>query len=150
MARSTSDELPFWRAKALKDLSNDEWESLCDRCGKCCLEKLEDPRTGEITYTNVACALFDLDACRCANYVERRRFMPDCVPLNPKNVKELRWMPSTCAYRLLAEGMDLPDWHPLVSGDPGSVEAAGMSVRGRCVPATEADDLEDYIVDWPR
>nr|WP_281201829.1 YcgN family cysteine cluster protein [Magnetovibrio blakemorei] len=139
----------FWREKRLQDMTPVEWESLCDGCGRCCLEKLEDIDTGEISYTNVACGLLDMETCRCAHYFERKRFMPDCVALTPKNVAELRWMPSTCAYRLLAEGRPLPDWHPLVTGDANSVKAAGMSVEGRCISAIDIEDLEDHIVEWP-
>ncbi|MBL4615563.1 MAG: YcgN family cysteine cluster protein [Magnetovibrio sp.] len=130
-------------------MSPTQWEPLCDGCGRCCLEKLEDFTTRKISYTDVACGLLDMATCRCAHYEERHRFMPDCVPLTPKNIPELRWMPSTCAYRLLSEGKDLPDWHPLVSGDPKTVFEAGISVKGRCTPAHEADDLEDHIVTWP-
>lgn len=142
--------MAFWREKSLAQLSTAEWESLCDRCGRCCLEKLEDINTGEISYTEVACPLMDLDTCRCSNYPERFRFMPDCVPLSPKNIHDLKWMPSTCAYRLLAEGKDLPAWHPLVSGTFDSVEKAGISVRGRAIGPVDVEDLEDHIVDWPR
>lgn len=142
--------MAFWREKSLQSMTQAEWESLCDGCGRCCLEKLEDMETGEISYTNVSCALLDSETCQCSNYAERFRFMPDCVQLNPKNVQELRWMPSTCAYRRLAEGKDLADWHPLVSGDPDSVVKAGISVRGRCISARDVDELEDHIVDWPR
>ena len=141
--------MAFWTDKTLSELTAQEWESLCDGCAKCCLEKLEDCFSGDISFTDVACALLDLDACRCTNYEERARFMPDCVPLDPTNVGVLKWMPSTCAYRLLAEGKDLPDWHPLVSGDPDGAHKAGVSVKGRCVAADQAGDLEDHIVDWP-
>lgn len=139
----------FWQRKSLADMSPAEWESLCDGCGKCCLHKLEDEDTGEIAYTNVACRLLDIGKCRCTRYAERKRLVPDCVQLEPGNVGALRWMPSTCAYRLLAEGKDLPDWHPLVSGDPDTVHRAGISVRGRSVPERKAGDLFDYIVKWP-
>ena len=141
--------MAFWREKKLTDMSKGEWESLCDGCAKCCLEKLEDPDTGEIAFTSVACGLLDLETCQCSNYAERHRFMPDCVPLDPQNVTELKWMPSTCAYRVLAEGKDLAPWHPLVSGDPESVHLAGASVRGRVVSVHDVEDVEDHIVDWP-
>lgn len=141
--------MPFWRTTKLADMSAQQWESLCDGCGRCCLEKLEDFFSHEIHYTDVGCALLDMDTCRCAHYEERHRFMPDCVPLTPDNIAELRWMPSTCAYRLLADGKDLPDWHPLVSGDPQTVIDAGISVKGRVVPSNEATDLEDHVVTWP-
>ena len=140
---------PFWRTKRLQDLSESEWESLCDGCGRCCLEKLEDLDTGEISYTDVSCTLLDTETCRCSNYDDRLRFVPDCVPLDHNNVAELKWMPPTCAYRLLAEGGDLPSWHPLVSNNPDSVLRAGVAVKGRVTPADEAEDLEDHIVTWP-
>jgi uncharacterized cysteine cluster protein YcgN (CxxCxxCC family) len=140
---------PFWRHKSLQDLSQGEWESLCDGCAKCCLEKLEDVETGEISYTNVACRLLDCEACRCTNYVKRQRFVPDCVLLTPKNIEQLHWMPTTCAYRLISEGKDLPSWHPLKTGDPDSVHRAGISVRGRVVSEQDAGELEDHIVTWP-
>ncbi len=142
-------ETPFWKAKRLDEMTHEEWESLCDGCAKCCLAKLEDEESGEIAYTNVACRLLDLGTCRCSNYAERDRYVPDCITLTPENVSQLRWMPSTCAYRLLAEGRDLPSWHPLVSGDPTTVHRVGVSVRGRAVPERLAVDLEDYIVTWP-
>ena len=149
MARPGANE-PFWRRKKLTDMTRAEWESLCDGCAKCCLEKLEDVETGEISYTNVACRLLDIKACRCTNYEQRQRYVPDCVVLTPENIAQLHWMPSTCAYRLLAEGKDLPAWHPLVSGDPDSAHRSGQSVRGRIVSERDAGDLEDHIVTWPK
>ncbi len=128
-----------------------EWESLCDGCGKCCLNKLEFEDTGEIAFTNVACKLLDLHSCRCSDYRNRRKFVPDCVKLSPRNIEKIQWMPSSCAYRLLSEGKPLFDWHPLISGDPESVHKAGISMRGRAVPETilnaELDGLEDYVLD---
>ena len=141
--------MTFWTEKSLQDMNQQEWESLCDGCARCCLEKLEDVDSGEISFTNVVCNLMDLETCSCTKYTQRHTYMPDCIPLDPKNVGELKWMPSTCAYRLLAEGKDLPEWHPLVSGDPQTVFLAGISVRGRVIPENEVDDLEDHIVDWP-
>lgn len=141
--------VPFWKRKTLRQMTAREWESLCDGCAKCCLEKLEDAETGEISYTNVACRLLDVGTCRCTNYAKRQLYVPQCVKLTPGNVSALKWMPSTCAYRLLAEGKDLPDWHPLVCGDPESVHRAGVSARGRIVSEHEAGPLEEHIVDWP-
>ncbi|CAA7617235.1 conserved hypothetical protein [Magnetospirillum sp. UT-4] len=126
-----------------------EWESLCDRCGKCCLHKLEDEDTGRIHYTNVACRLLDLGTCGCRDYAGRRRHVPDCVQLTPDSVKTLGWLPGTCAYRLLTEGRALPWWHPLVSGDPETVHQAGISVRGRAVAENRAGPLDHHIVAWP-
>lgn len=139
---------PFWKVKSLGDMTPAEWESLCDGCAKCCLHKLEDEDTGEIAQTNVSCRLLDLQTCGCTRYPERQRLVPDCVVLNPDNVGNLSWMPSTCAYRLLAEGKPLFDWHPLVSGDPDSVHEAGISVRGRSVSEREAGELTHHLVDW--
>lgn len=146
---------PFWRAKPLEALSPAEWEALCDGCGRCCLVKLEDQDTGRIYYTDVACRLLDGAACRCGDYARRQTLVPDCVRLTPDDLSWLEWMPPTCAYRLRAEGEDLPWWHPLISGDPESVHAAGASVRGRTVseeagPAADDDAAwEARIVDWP-
>ncbi|WP_068317373.1 YcgN family cysteine cluster protein [Polycladidibacter hongkongensis] len=144
-------QIPFWRAKTLEELSPQEWESLCDGCGRCCLNKLEDWDTGEIHWTNVACTLLDGSTCRCKNYERRFDFVSDCVQLDPKTVRELKWLPVTCAYRLVREGKDLHWWHPLVSGDPRSVHQAGISVQDKTVPedGLEPEDLEDYLVAWP-
>ena len=142
-------EDPFWRRKTLAEMTRGEWESLCDGCAKCCLDKLQDDDTGEISYTEVACRLLDLGTCRCTDYANRKRFVPDCVVLTARTVARLTWLPSTCAYRLISEGKDLAWWHPLVSGDPESVHRAGVSVRGRAVPEAVAGDLEDHIVHWP-
>lgn len=140
---------PFWQRKTLKELDRAEWESLCDGCGKCCVHKLEDEDTGEIAVTNVVCRLADLNTCACTRYPDRKRLVPDCVVLTPRNVGKLKWMPSTCAYRLLAEGKDLPAWHPLVSGDPESVHRAGISIRGRAISERDAGPLEHHLVEWP-
>lgn len=143
---SDQPEAPFWQRKALVDMTPGEWESLCDGCGKCCLLKLEDIETGDIAYTNVACRLLNLGTCRCSKYEDRQRFVPDCVVLSPENIGDLFWMPKTCAYRLLAEGRDLPDWHPLVSGDPDSVHRAGASIRGSCITERRAGPLEHHLL----
>lgn len=140
----------FWRTKTLEEMSRDEWESLCDGCGRCCLLKLEDEDTGEIAYTDIHCRLFDPDTCKCGNYALRKQLVKGCVILTPETIEDDKeWMPSTCAYRLLAEGKDLPSWHPLVSGRAESVEEAGISVRGLTVPEYEVDeeDYEDRIID---
>ena len=142
-------EEPFWRRKTLAEMTRGVWESLCDGCAKCCLDKLQDDDTGEISYTEVACRLLDLGTCRCTDYANRKRFVPDCVVLTPRTVARLTWLPSSCAYRLISEGKDLEWWHPLVSGDPETVHRAGVSVRGRAVPEAVAGDLEDHIVHWP-
>ncbi|MFL6857851.1 MAG: YcgN family cysteine cluster protein [Allosphingosinicella sp.] len=136
----------FWE-KPIEALTRDEWESLCDGCGKCCLHKLEDADTGEVHPTNVACKLLDTHTARCTHYRGRRAFVPDCIRLTAANVERFGWLPATCAYRLRAEGKPLFDWHPLVSGDPESVHRAGMSVRGWTVPEGEVRDLELHLVD---
>jgi uncharacterized cysteine cluster protein YcgN (CxxCxxCC family) len=143
---------PFWRAKALTEMTDGEWESLCDGCGKCCLIKLQDEDSGVILNTDVACHLLDQHGCRCTRYKDRQKLVPDCVKVRPENIASLTFMPSTCAYRLLAEGKPLEWWHPLVSGRRDSVHKAGMSVRYKVISEEEVDeeDLPRHIVDWPR
>ena len=150
MSRDIEAE-PFWRVKSLTEMTKDEWESLCDGCAKCCLIKLEDEETDELAYTDIVCNLLDCDACRCTDYPNRSVKVPDCVELTPDNVHELSWMPPSCAYRLIAEGEDLPFWHPLVSGEEESVHRAGASVRGKVIREADTDpeDWEDQIVTWP-
>ena len=145
-------EVPFWRRKSLAEMSDSEWESLCDGCGKCCLNKLEEEGTDRTFYTDVGCRLLDGETCRCHDYARRLEKVDDCVRLTPESLQTISWLPPSCAYVLLSEGRDLYWWHPLVSGDPETVHAAGVSVRGR-VRASERDVpddlLEDYIVSWP-
>lgn len=140
-------DTPFWERKALADMTRDEWESLCDGCGKCCLHKIEDIDTGILYYTSVVCHLFDDARCRCTAYAERSVRVPDCLVLTPENLDHIDFLPDTCAYRLLNEGQDLPDWHPLVSGDPASVHNAGVSVRGKVISEAyvHPDDLVNYV-----
>jgi uncharacterized protein len=140
--------MSFWETKTLSEMTHEEWESLCDGCGKCCLHKLEDEDTGEVYYTNVACRLFNLDTCRCKNYPDRTRLVPDCIDLKQQDISEFSWLPSTCAYRLVAEGNELPSWHPLVSGTTTSVVDAGVSIRSFAVAESQADDLEDHVIEW--
>lgn len=145
-------EVPFWRRKTLAEMTPAEWESVCDGCGRCCLNKLEDEDTGDIYYTDVRCRLLDAKTCRCTNYRKRREIVKDCIALTADNVGDIRWLPPTCGYRLLARGRDLYWWHPLVSGDPETVHAAGISVRGRDGISEEDITLEEYedrIVTWP-
>ncbi len=142
----------YWERVPLANMTPREWEALCDGCGKCCLNKLEDPDSGEVALTRIACRLLDNETCRCAHYEIRKQFVPDCVVLTPRNIADnAYWMPRTCAYRLLHEGKPLYDWHPLISGTPDTVHAAGVSVQGWTVPEFEVpeEEWEDHIVDEP-
>ncbi|MDF1790255.1 MAG: YcgN family cysteine cluster protein [Thalassobaculaceae bacterium] len=141
----------FWETKSLAQMTKSEWESLCDGCGRCCLVKLQDADTDEISYTDVACKLLDGTSCRCSDYPNRRKKVSDCVVLSVKLVSQLQWMPSTCAYRLLQEGKPLYWWHHLECGDPDAVHEAGISVRGRVISETLVGDAElvEHVVDWP-
>ena len=139
---------PFWETKRLEQMTAAEWESLCDGCGRCCLVRFEDDDTGEIIPTRISCRLFDPETCRCADYANRKRHVPDCIKLTPWNIEALTWMPPTCAYRRLHEGRGLPNWHPLITGDPESVHEAGVGVRGQVIPETALEDVEDAI-DFP-
>jgi hypothetical protein len=136
---------PFWEVKPLADMSVAEWESLCDGCGLCCLVRFEDEATGEVTPTRVACRLFDAHACRCRDYARRREQVPDCIKLTPHNLSALPWMPKSCAYRRLNEGRGLASWHPLVSGDPESVHAAGVSIRDQTISEDSLADPDDAL-----
>lgn len=142
---------PFWRYKRLAELSDEEWESLCDGCGQCCLLKLEEEETGELFHTRLACRLLDIGACRCTDYARRHARVPDCAEITPDTVPALAWLPSTCAYRLVADGRDLYWWHPLVSGDPASVHQAGISVRGwaRSETGVAEEQIERYVIRDP-
>lgn len=145
-------ETPFWRTKSLDEMTPAEWESLCDGCGRCCLVKLQDEDSDAIAYTDIGCQLLDEFGCRCRDYPNRQAQVPDCVRLTPEAVRSLGWLPPSCGYRLVAEGRDLYWWHPLVSGDPDSVHAAGVSVRGRVGALEDELPLEDYLdhmVRWP-
>ncbi len=140
---------PFWQTKTLEEMTREEWESLCDGCGRCCLHKLRYDVDNALGHTNVACRLLDLDACRCTRYDTRHRYVPDCVTLTPAEVRAIDWLPPSCAYRLRAEGKPLQWWHPLVSGTAETVHEAGISVRGRAVGERDAGPLEHHLVDWP-
>ena len=142
----------FWKHKPLKSLTSEEWEALCDGCGKCCLNKLEDEDTGEVALTRIACRLLDDQSCKCGQYPIRHQFIPDCIVLKPSNIGEnAYWMPKTCAYRLLWSGQPLFDWHPLISGNPETVHTANISVRGMTLSEFDIseEDWEDHIIEEP-
>lgn len=140
----------FWEDKSLSDLSQQEWEALCDGCAKCCLLKLEDEDTGDIAYTRLHCRLLDSATCQCSDYANRKAKVPDCVILTPQSVAELKWMPRTCAYRLIHEGKPLPDWHHLISGDRSLVHSGGHSILDQsvCEDTVLEEDQIDWVIDW--
>jgi uncharacterized protein len=150
--RPSQSEQLFWKTKTLEQMSAAEWESLCDGCARCCLEKLECEDTGRIYFTHISCRMLDAASCGCKDYTNRAKKVSGCVRLTPANVRTLSWLPSSCAYRLVAEGRDLYWWHPLLTGDPNTVHEAGVSVRGR-VEGVEGEvsdaELENHIVSWP-
>ena len=142
---------PFWKMKTIAEMTTAEWESLCDGCGKCCLIKLVDEDTDQRFDTDIHCKLFDNSTCRCSDYANRKKRVPDCVVLRPDNIAALEWIPKTCAYRRLSEGKDLPDWHPLVTGNPLSTQEAGYSVRGMtvCETSLPQSQYENHLAEWP-
>jgi len=140
----------FWKTKPLSLMTIDEWESLCDGCGKCCLVKLEDEETGEIAFTNVVCNFIDLNTCKCTCYDERTERVPECIDLKQHDFSTYNWLPSTCAYRLLCDGKSLPDWHPLLSGTNQSLIDAGATIIDFAVKEDQIDDLQNHIIDWLR
>ena len=141
---------PFWEEKSLADMSDREWESLCDGCARCCMIKLQDESTQQVHYTAAVCKLLDQQSCRCTRYEQRHSLVADCVVLTPDRASQFHWLPTTCAYRRLAEGRPLPEWHPLVAADADAVHDAGISVRDRVVSECDVheDDLQDMIVTW--
>ncbi len=142
------EEKPFWETKKLSEMSPAEWDSLCDGCGQCCLNKIEDEDTGKIFLTRLSCSLLDLGSCRCKDYENRFALMPDCLSVDIKAVKKLTWLPESCAYRRVNEGRGLAWWHPLVSGDPETVHQAGVSVRGwaRSEKGVPEHEIARYII----
>jgi len=140
----------FWETKNLIDMNENEWESLCDKCGKCCVIKLEDFDTQQVHYTNVSCKLLCEKSASCKDYENRKSIVPDCIILSPDNLKDLKWMPETCAYKLLNEGKNLPYWHPLLSGNDKEIVKSGNSVKNRVTNENEIKikNLPDYIFNW--
>jgi len=142
----------FWKTVPMDDFTKPEWEAVCDGCGKCCLNKLEDEDTGDVDLTRVACRLLDGATCLCSKYALRRQYVPECIQLNPKTLEDnMYWLPQTCGYRLVYEGRDLYPWHPLISGRAETVHEAGVSMRGRTVNERDVneDDWDDYIIEEP-
>lgn len=138
----------FWETKSLKQMTKYEWESLCDGCGKCCLHKLEDIDTGEVSISNVACSFLDEETCNCKDYSNREKNVPDCISLDLKNIKKLQWLPETCAYRLIDEGKSLYNWHHLISGSKSTIHEYGMSVRDYSINESKLNNAEEYILEW--
>ncbi len=141
---------PWWEAKSLAEMSDIQWESLCDGCAKCCLVKLEDYDSAEIYYTNLTCELLDTESCRCSDYAGRHKVVDDCIKLDRNNINTLSWLPKSCSYRLIAAGQPLPDWHHLRSGDPELIHSYGASLRGKVISELEVkeEDVEDHIIKW--
>ena len=144
-------EQPFW-LKPLNQMSEQEWESLCDGCGKCCLNKLIDDETEEVYFTNVACTLLNDKSCECSRYPSRFKYVPDCYRVTADNVATTTWLPPSCAYRRLHEGRGLPSWHPLLTGSKSEMHKQGMSIRRKVLSEDQVGpdpDLIGYIVVWP-
>lgn len=135
----------------MRQMTRNEWESLCDGCGRCCLVKLEDDDTGEIHNTGLSCRLLDTQTCRCTSYTNRHDLVDDCIRLDADNVMALKWLPRSCAYRTIEEGRTLQWWHPLISGTRQTVIDAGISVAGQVESeeGVDEDDTVDYMRDWP-
>ena len=139
---------PDWINKPLAELTEDQWESLCDGCGKCCMAKLQDEETNKIYYTNVACELFDQDKCQCTDYANRTKKVPNCISLSLRRPEEFAWLPTTCSYRLRFESKPLPLWHPLLTGDKNSTHDSSSSVKNKTVSPENAGPLEHHLVEW--
>jgi uncharacterized cysteine cluster protein YcgN (CxxCxxCC family) len=153
VASKKKASLPFWKRKKLTEMTSAEWESICDGCGRCCLNKIEEPGPNprRVDFTDVACKLFDDKTCRCIDYKNRKAKVPDCVQLTPRILPKMFCLPPTCGYRRLYEGKDLPWWHHLRSGSRETVHEVGISARGKTVSEEyiRDEDIETRIVKWP-
>lgn len=151
MSKSESDQKePFWETKTLNEMSQEEWESLCDGCGLCCLNKLQDEDTEEIVYTRVVCRYSNPETGQCSDYANRSVNVPTCVQLTKERVAEFDWLPDSCAYRLIYRGQPLPEWHPLVSGKADSMKQAGYGITAIPVVIDNGDlDYEEYLIEKP-
>lgn len=140
----------FWQQKSLHEMSQSEWESLCDGCAKCCLIKLQDEETNEVAYTNVTCQYMNFDDCSCTEYLRRNELVPHCVWLKPEMVDEFFWLPESCSYRLVAEGKDLPEWHHLLCKDKQRIHECGASVKNKVYSEAHIpeEEIEEYIIHW--
>lgn len=141
----------FWEKKTLSQMSQNEWESLCDGCGKCCLNKIIDDETEELHFTNVACHLLHTKTCQCRKYEKRLKLVPDCVKVSLDDIDQFHWLPASCAYKLLAEEKPIPEWHPLITGSQSKMHQGGHSIRGKIISETQIapENLADYIAIWP-
>jgi len=140
----------FWKTTKLKDMSQEQWESLCDGCARCCLQKLQDDETDKIYYTNVVCQYMKQDG-QCSHYQDRQTYVPDCVWLTPADAAQFHWLPDSCSYRLVSEGKDIPTWHPLKTGTQQSVVDAGFSVLCQeLVPdnTIEEEKWQEQLIEW--
>jgi len=143
------DNKPFWETKHLEEMTRQEWESLCDSCGRCCLHKLQNDFTEEIFYTQIVCHLLDQKTCQCTKYLERSVLVPSCVTMKPEDAKKLSWMPNTCAYKLLANDKPLPHWHPLITGNRDAMIEEGIAITGKVISENDVpeENWEDYIIE---
>ena len=148
--RNMSKSKPFWQTTSLEKMTDEQWESLCDHCARCCLQKLEDEETSKVYYTDIVCRYLDQPTCQCTEYTNRRTLVPTCFKVTPEGLKVWDWLPPTCAYRLLAEGQDLPEWHPLIQGDREAMKQAGIPVSGRVVSEefVHPDEWEERVIFW--
>ena len=143
--------LPFWKTKTLKEMTRQEWESLCSGCGICCLHRFHNQKTGKVFFTSIACKFLDTERCHCTVYERRFQQEPDCEEITPDNLITLKWLPKTCGYRSVADGRDLEWWHPLISGDPDTVHQADISMQNKVISEenVQPGDVLKYMIKRP-